>query len=344
MGITADLFRSCISAAALLWVVSPFAQAQPSSRVIFLNVGTTPGGGYDTYGRLLARHMGKFLEGNPTFVVRNMPGAASLVAANFIYSVAPKDGTHLGMFFAPTIMEPLMGNESVKFVPQKFSWIGSMDQDVSYCGIWTERIGELSFPSLLKGDREFVFASTGTSGNSFQHANILKNVLEANIRVAGPYKGMNEVFLAMERQEVDGTCALTGSSVTSQWNDHLKAGRLRLIVQMGPKTSTEFGPVPSVYEYADKETDQAILKALFQQLLLGRSEAAPPGIPQDLLQVYRTAFDQTMKSEDLLSDARKMRLSIDPVSGTEIERFFEQFSKYSPEIISKARSATGLSK
>src|SRR5581483_2719851 len=209
------------------------AQEKPQfkDRTIGINIGYGPGGGYDIYARALAAHFGRHIPGNPTVVPRNMPGAGGLRVASFIYSVAPKDGTELGAFASSTAMEPLMGNKNADFDPSKFSWIGSMAQDISFCGVWEHPGAPKSFEEVLT--RPTTFGSSGGASTSQLHPMLLKHLCHAKIDVIPGYAGAKEVNLAMQRGEVDGACSLFLSSINAQFLSHVQAGNLKLIIQMG---------------------------------------------------------------------------------------------------------------
>jgi tripartite-type tricarboxylate transporter receptor subunit TctC len=276
-------FKRYASAAAIIATAftafcSPSAQAADfKGETIAIEIGYGPGGGYDTYGRVLARHYGRFIPGNPTVVPRNMPGAGSLRAANFIYNTAPKNGTELGIFSASTAMEPLMGNEEAKFDPAKFSWIGSMNQDISFCGVWQQPGAANSFQQMLgSSGPETVFGSSGPAAISHQHPLVLKNLLGARVSVISGYEGNKEVNLAMQRGEVNGACGLFLSTIKAQFLRDVQEGRLKLVIQMGPKTTNEFGPIPSVFDFVKSEDDRKVLELHFGQVLLGRPVAGIP--------------------------------------------------------------------
>jgi tripartite-type tricarboxylate transporter receptor subunit TctC len=306
---------------------------------IGIEIGYGPGGGYDTYASILAKHFGRHIPGNPNVVPRNMPGAGSLRAANFIYNLAPKDGSELGAWAASTVMEPLLGNDLAKFDAARFGWIGSMNQDISFCGIWQKPGAARSFRDMLT--IETIFGSAGPASISFQHPLVLKNLLGANARVVTGYAGSREVNLAMQRGEVNGACGLFVSSIKSQFLQDVQEGRLKLVIQMGPKTTDEFGKVPSVFDYVKTEDDRKVLELHFEQILLGRPLAGPPGMPADRLAALRVAFMETMKDPDFLADAQKANIDIDPVTGEQVDQLLEQFSKYPKSVVEKARAVIG---
>jgi tripartite-type tricarboxylate transporter receptor subunit TctC len=308
-------------------------------KTVTLIAGFPPGGGYDTYVRVLARHYGRFLPGQPSVVASNMPGAGSLTAANNIYAKYAPDGLALAMFASSAAMEPLIGNKSALFDPAKFSWVGSMSQDVAFCGVWQHPGGATTFEEMLT--KETVIGGGAPAAITYQHPMVLKNVLNAKFRVIQGYKGTRDINIAMQRGEVNGTCGMFGSSVKAQFSNEVKDGRMKLFIQMGSKRSDEFGKIPSVFDYAKTDEDRAILQFHFGQLLLGRPLAGPPGIPADRLAALRTALFATMKDPQFLAEAGKAGLDIDPVSPEQVHALLKQFAAFSPAILVKAKEAMG---
>jgi tripartite-type tricarboxylate transporter receptor subunit TctC len=286
-------------------------------KMLSLITGFPPGGGYDSYVRVLARHYGKFVPGHPSVIPSNMPGAGSLTSANYIYGKAVNDGTVLAMFASSAVMEPMLGNKSAAFDPVKFSWIGSMSQQVTYCGVWQSPTAAKSFDEMMT--KRTIFGAGAPAATTFQHPTILKNVLGADIQVIPGYPGSRELNLAMHRGEVDGVCSLDASSIKSD----------------------EFGHIPSVFDYARTDEQRAVFEVLFKQLLLGRPLAGPPGIPPDRLRALRAALTATLQDREFLADAAKVGLEIDPASAEEVEALLKRYAAYPPEIFRKAEAAIG---
>ena len=331
----------CIAALPLN-VAPAAAQADFKGETVSIQIGYGPGGGYDTYGRALARHFGRFIPGNPNVVPKNMPGAGSLRAANHVYNLAGRDPVDIALISASTAVEPLMGNEQAKFDVTKFGWLGSMNQDISFCGVWQTPGLPNTFPDMLKkGGKELIFGSAGPAAISHQHPLILKNVLGANIRVISGYEGQKQVNLAMQRGEVHGACGLFASSIKAQWMPNVQAGQLKLFLQMGPKVSNEFGPVHNVFDFVKSDDDRRVLEFHFKQTILGRPFAASPNLPKDRLAVLRTAFLATMKDPEFLAEAKKLNLDIDIATPDEVERLLASFADYPKSVIDKAKAAIG---
>jgi len=304
-------------------------------KTVTVYIGFSPGGTYDLFGRMVARYIGKHIPGQPTVVASNMPGAGSLVAANHMYNAAPKDGTTFVIIASSVAVEPFLKNSQARFDPLKFSWLGSMSQEASYCGVWNRPGNATSWAEVMT--KETVFGGGAPSAITSQHPQILLNVLGAKIKVITGYQGSRDINLAMQRGEVQGTCGMFSSSIKTSWNREVTAGELKLVMQVGPKKSLEYGDVPHVFDYAKTEEDRGVLDFHFGQLLLSRPYAAPPGIPEDRLKALRDAFFATMKDEEFLTDAKKAGLDIDPVPPEEIVALLTRFSKFPEKILERSK-------
>jgi tripartite-type tricarboxylate transporter receptor subunit TctC len=311
-------------------------------KTINLVIGLPAGGGYDAYARLIARHMGDHIPGNPTIVAENMPGAGGLKAADHIYNSAPKDGTEFGIVAASTLMEPLFeAKQTPLFEASKFSWLGSASQDVAFCGIGPgSHIN--SFDEWMKSGKELTFGASGPAAVTYQHPMVMKNVLGANAKVISGYGGTSDITLAVERGEVDGICGMGASSIQAQYQHMLDSGAMKVIVQMGPHKDQTFGDVASVFDYAKDDEQKQILSLAFDQQALGRPFMAPPGIPEDRYAALNKAFADTLKDPALLAEAKKMKLDIDYLSADDARKMLTQFADYPPALLQKAKFALGL--
>ena len=286
-----------------------------------IQIGFGPGGGYVPM--LVSLHVttaASFRAIRRSFP-KNMPGAGSLRAANHIYNLTARDGIEIGTFSASAAMEPMMGNDQAKFDTSKFGWIGSMNQDIAFCGA----LGGTGHSHIVPGNaqegrQELIFGSAGPAAVTHQHALILRNVLGANIRVISGYQGQKEVNLAMQRGEVHGVCGLFTSAIKVQSLSDVQAGRLKLFLQMGPKVTNEFGEVPDVFEFVKTDEDRKVLELHFKQTILGRPFAASPSLPKDRLAALRRAFAATTNDPEFVADAKKFSLDIDIATSDEVER------------------------
>lgn len=306
---------------------------------VTLIAGFPPGGGYDANVRLLARRFGAFIPGHPTVIAANMPGAGSLTAANYLYNSAPADGTVMAMFASSSAVEPYLNNPAANFDPLKFSWLGSMSSDVAYCGLWQGPGVPSSFAETLQ--HEVLIGGGVPAAITYQHPTIIRNVLGAKFKVINGYAGTRDISLAMSRGEVNGTCGLYTSSIKSQWSQELASGQLKLIIQMGPKKLTTFGDIPSVYDFVTSEEQRAILDVHFQQMLLARPLAAPPGTPPERLEALKGAFAATLADPEFLQMAATAGIDIDLVTTDQIRKLLGGLASLSPQIRQKALEVMG---
>jgi tripartite-type tricarboxylate transporter receptor subunit TctC len=331
----------------LLFVVVAFAVAEPAvaqtpatfkGETLNISIGYPAGGAPDLYFRVLARHYGRHIPGNPTIVPKNMPGAGTLRAANYIYNVAAKDGTELGNFSSSATMEPLMDNDQARFDAAKFSWIGSMNQEINLCGIWQRPGSPTSFAEMLA--RETVFASSGgLTSFGYQHPLIFKNIFGASVKMVSGYTGLPQAYIAMQQGEAQGMCGLVRTHIRSLWPQDVQEGRFKLIVQMGPKTTNELGPIPSIFEFVKAELDRKVLEFHFNTKLLGRPLAGPPGVPPERLAILRKAFQDTMRDPEFLAEAQKANLDIDPATHEQVEQLLAKFADYPKDVLERAKLA-----
>ena len=306
-------------------------------KTVTVLVGFSPGGAYDGSARLLARHMGKYLAGNPAFVVQNMPGAGTLNLVNHLYNAAAKDGTVFGIFARGMAMEPLIGNSDTRFDATKLTWIGSTTNEVSLCATYATSPVKNWQDSLAK---DFVVAGNGSGSDPDVFANVLRNLFGQKNRLITGFPGSAEISLAMERGEVDGRCGWSWSSVKAEKPDWLRDHKLNLIVQLALSKADDMPGVPLVTELAKTDSQRQILKLVFGRQTMGRPFAGPPGIPADRRQALRAAFDRTVKDPEFLADAAKSKLEINPVSGADIDTLIADIYRTPKEVVAEARAAT----
>jgi tripartite-type tricarboxylate transporter receptor subunit TctC len=285
-------------------------------RSMSLIVGFNPGGAYDPYARSVARHLPKHLPGSPDIVVKNMQGAGSVRAANHLYNVAPKDGSEIGLIAGSAAIEPLFGVRPTKFDGQKFTWLGSANDEPGVCFAWhTSPIKDAS--ELF--ERELVIGASGTSNLDFPLA--LNAVLNTRLKIVRGYNGTSSIMLAMERGEVQGMCGMVYAAVKTAHPDWLADKKVRVLMQIGLEPNKAMAGIPFVMNLAKSEDDKRVLRLLVGWTIMGRPYLAPPGIPEDRKAALRRAFDATMRDPAFLADAAKMRLDISPIAGAQIDRF-----------------------
>src|SRR5215468_2070167 len=332
--------RLLVAAVMLGTVVPSAAPAQSvedfyKGRTITLAIGFDTGGGYDIYGRLLSRHMGRHIPGRPNIVVQNMPGAGSLRAAQHIYSLAPKDGTAMGTFGRQMGIAPLLGT-AAQFDGTKFTWIGSITNEVSTCVAWHTATVKtwadmLEKPVTLGGD--------GPGADPDVFAFLYKNVFDAKIKLVSGYHGTTPIILAMERGEVEGLCGYSWSTIKSKNQPWLAEKKINIIVQGALRKEDDIPDVPLALDLAKTEEQRQILKVILTSQEIARPFAAPPGLPADRTAALRAAFDATMKDPEFLAEARKLNLDVNPLSGAAITSLLTELYAMPRNVIEKAAQA-----
>jgi tripartite-type tricarboxylate transporter receptor subunit TctC len=308
-------------------------------RTIALTIGLGAGGGYDLYARVMAKHIGRYIPGNPVIVPKNMPGGGGVQAANYLANVAARDGSELGMLAPSVILMPLFGDPAAKFDPRDLSWIGSMNNEVLSCGVW-HTTGLTHFEEMYQ--KEVIFGGSGPAGVTTQHPLVLKNLLGAKAKVITGYAGSKELNLAMQRGEVEGACGLSASSLKTQWREEWHDGRLRVLIQMGSHDHPDLEGVPDIYKFARSDEDLQVLHLLFDQSVIGRVVFAPPAMPRDRREALRRALAAMLADKDFRADADKAQMEIDPATGPDIESLLQRFFAYPHGIIAKAKAVAGI--
>ena len=298
-------------------------------------VGNGAGGGYDSYVRTMARYMGKYIPGNPTHIVENMPGAGGIRAAAYIFNVAPKDGSVMGSVTSASATEPLFGNTQAKYETAKFTWIGNIDESDATC-ITVASSGVADFKDVLA--KETIFGATGAGGATVQHVAGLVNLLGAKIKLVSGYKGMADLNLALQRGEIQAYCGIPFSELKGHRGAELQSGTLKILIQMAADKPAEIADVPSVLDFTKTEEDREVADLVFGRLVLGRPILAPPDLPADRRQALRTAFMKTMSDPDFIADMQQQKLEFSPSSGEDVERTIKRFAGYPPAVIARAKA------
>ena len=303
-------------------------------RTIPVIIGYSTGGGYDLYARVLAQHMGRHIPGNPTLIPQNMPGAGSIKAALYLFSVAPKDGSVIGTFARGMASAALIGE--AKFDARQFAWLGSVTKDTTVCISWN------TSPIKTWNDvmsRQFTAGGEGAAGDPDIFAKLYKNVFGAKIRLATGFPGTSDVTLAMQRGEVDGLCGISWSTIKSRYPTWVAEKKINLLLQAAPKRDPELPDVPLAADFARTPEQRQILDFVVTSELLARPFVAPPGIPADRKAVLRKAFDDTMKDPAFLADAKKTMIDINPESGPEVDAIVASLYALPRDVVEKATHA-----
>jgi len=277
-------------------------------------IGFGAGGGYDAWARALARHMGKHIPGNPSLVPQNMPGAGSLVAANHIYNVAPKDGSVIGIIARDAPLAPLTGNANAKFDALKFIWLGSPTTETNVC-VTHKNSGVKTFAEAQQ--KELILGETGPGTGTHTYPLVLNAILGTKFKLVAGFPSSSQVFLAIERGEVYGICESL-DSVMRRKADWVKNGTLILLVQGGAEPHDSIKNVPFILDLAKTDEQKQALNFVYSGQGIGRPFVAPPGLPADRVKALRDAFDATMKDPEFIADTKKQKLDVEPVNGDKI--------------------------
>lgn len=289
-------------------------------KTIRIIVGFAPGGGYDTSARLLAKHMGKNIPGNPNIIVENMPGAGSMVSANNVYRVADKDGTVIGTFNSSTVMQQALGASGVEFDARKFNWIGAMAESQTACAVRTE-VGINSFKEVMAG-KQLLIGSESAGTTTFDMPAVFKGALKANIKLVPGYEGTSKIRLAMESKEVDGLCFSWDSlkSSTAEWFDATPPfAKILIITGDTVPNHPWLKDVPAAESLAPNDEARTLLKAIRAPTDMTRPYAMAPEVPAERVAAIRAAFDKTVVDKDFLADAQKAKLEQSPSNGAKVE-------------------------
>jgi tripartite-type tricarboxylate transporter receptor subunit TctC len=304
-------------------------------------VGTSAGGGFDAYTRTLARYLGKYIPGNPSIAVENMPGAGHLIGANHMYKVAKPDGLTIGHFQGGLFLHQLFGRPGIEFDARKFEFVGAPVIDNRACA-FTKASGITSVESWQASKSPVKLGGLGGAAPD-DIARMLAATTPLPIQLVAGYKGTAEIRLAAESGELAGGC-WTWDSIRATWSKAIDSGNAVVVLQVLGKPHPELPNVPLAINLAKSEEARQLIQAGIQDpSAYYRPYVLPPGTPKDRVEIWRRAFQETMKDNDLLADARKARLDIEPVSGQEMEKMVAALFKLNPGLIAKLKEILGAS-
>ena len=299
-------------------------------------VGGSAGGGYDTYTRLIARHIPQYIPGKPSTVVQNMPGAGMLIAANYIFNSAPRDGTVIGNWSGPLILQHMMGNPAVLFEGRKFGWLGMPTADALVCittersGIRARRIGarpkhESNWAAMAPAPAAPTIPRSSPPRRSFP------------VQVIEGYKGTADIRIAAETGELDGSCTLSWQSAKVTWANALKAKQVHVVLQMSLESHPELKGVPLAVDFAKTDEGKKLLRIASEVYGKQRLYSLPPQVPEQRLRTLQKAFIATLKDPQFLAEAEKAKLEIDPIDGPGIEKMVNGLYEIEPAVVSRVK-------
>jgi len=338
----AAVTRACL-ACLLAALAAPEALAQAeisfAGRQIKLLIGYSPTAfGYDTYGRLLARHMGKYLPGNPVVVPQNRPGAGSLNLANYLFNAAPRDGTEIAIVGRGVAMEPLLGGSSSqgKFDSTKFSWLGSMNNEVS--GFFVRQPGPASSLQDILAGTTLQVGSTGSGGDQHVFTAAVNVLLGTKLKPIAGYPGTQEIMLAVERGELDGIVGYSWGVARSGNRRDLQSGKLRILLQLALDKHKELPDVPILTELVTGPEDRQVLEMIFSRQSMGRPLVAPPGLDPRVVRALRQAIFDAMHDAALIAEAARIDLELNFVSGTDVQTMVERLFSAPAAVVARAQT------
>jgi tripartite-type tricarboxylate transporter receptor subunit TctC len=311
--------------------VADFYQGKTLSMVI----GVSPGGDYDRRARLIARHMGKHLPGNPAIVANNMPGGGGLVAANWLASVAPKDGTVMLMIAQNLPVVQAIGTPSAKYDVRKFFWLGNTTDTPNVINAW-HTTGITNVQQVMQ--HELVVAATGIGSGSYYYPAALNALAGTKFKIVSGYPGGNEANLAMERGEVGGRGSNSWASWKSTRPQWLADKKIIMLVQIALKRNAELKDVPTMQELAKNETDAKVLTFLSADTAIARAVVTAPEVPAERVAALRKAFAATMKDPEFVAEATKMKMDLSIATGEEAQAIAASVVDTPPEVLARAKT------
>jgi tripartite-type tricarboxylate transporter receptor subunit TctC len=320
------LFAGSLAASLCLSSVSARADAVSdfyTGKSITIIVGADSGGGYDAQGRLMSRHIGRFLPGNPAVIVQNLPGAGSLTAANQIYNVSPKDGTTMGLLQRGVFSAKFTNPQGVRFDLSKFNWVGNLSSETAVVIVWS------ATPFLKIEDvmqQEMLVGGTGPHIDTETTPRMLNALLGTKFKIISGYKGTTEAVLAMERGEVQGMGDWSWSNVKTRKPDFLRDKKIRVLLQVATEKMPDLQDVPLAMDYVKNPADREVMELFLAQKSAARPVVAPPGIPADRMAAIRAGFDKMIEDAEFLKDAQSAKLEIDPAPAASIEKVIKIFA------------------
>jgi tripartite-type tricarboxylate transporter receptor subunit TctC len=307
-------------------------------RTISLIIGSAPGGGYDLYGRLIARYIGKHIPGNPVVVPSNMPGAASNVAAAYVYNVAPKDGTVMGALYMGSVVDPLFSDQRPTHDPTQFNYIGNANADVYVCLVRADAQVK-TFEDLFT--HELIVGGSAIGASTHDFPALLNAVLGTKFKIVAGYPGTREISFAIDKNEVQGGCGNTWSSISSSQRDWFSSGKVKVLAQEDAKGYPELNAqkIPRTLDFAKTDEQRQMLELYYSQSAFGRPYVMAPHVDQDKIKAMRTAFMATMNDPDLKAEAEKIKVDVIPIAGDVLQELVKKIYATSPDIVDKVRRA-----
>jgi tripartite-type tricarboxylate transporter receptor subunit TctC len=306
-------------------------------KTIRIVVGFSAGGGFDVYSRALARHLPKHIPGNPTIIVENMVGAGSLISANHVYKVAKPDGLTIGHFIGGLFLAQLLEAPGIAFDARKFEFVGSPVKDTPVC-VLTKTSGITNIQNWMNATAPVKLGALAPGNSTYDHPKLLQDILNLPIQIVLGYKGTSDIRLAAEGGEIAGGC-WSWDSIKATSSKAIEAGNLAVVLQMTPQPIPDLPNVPLAIHFTKSQEGRRLIEAAIHDISdLMRPYALPPGTPQDRVQVLQKAFQDTLKDPAFMDEAKKSKLTLDPVSGVELKSKVISLFGLSPSLQAKLKA------
>ena len=339
------MFKQSMTALVIGLAAAGGAQAQSAGgepfagKSITVLIGYAAGGTYDATARLLARHMGRHVPGAPVMVPQNMPGSGGIKTILHLYTVAPRDGTMLGMLSRSYPIEPVFNPQAAKYDPTRFNPIGSTSTEVSVGVVWHTH-GVRSLDDLQT--RQITTGATGTTDDTGRFPTLLHNLTGAKIKVVVGYPGGNDVTAAMEKGEVDARFGWSWGSLKSRSKPWLDEKKINILVQMALEKAPDLPDTPLIMDFAKSDIDRQALELLFAPQAVAWPLVAPPDVPADRVNILRRAFDATMTDPAFVAEANRLRIDVEPVTGEAMQKIVQRIGTFQRPVIERALQLTAV--
>jgi tripartite-type tricarboxylate transporter receptor subunit TctC len=303
------------------------------SHPITIAVGFTAGGGYDLAARTVGRYWNRYIPGTPTIIIQNMPGAGSLKSINYIYYVAPKDGSLLAVFSRGVPVEPLLGDDQAHFDPSKLNWIGSPSKETNVVFAWATKPFK-TFQDTI--DKQMVVSTTGSGADTQIFPLVLNSIFKTKFKLITGYPGAAETLLAVERGEADGQAGLSWGYINASKASWVQDKKINVLLQLALEKHRDMPDVPLVMDLVKNDDDRQLLELFLSRLPMAWPFAAPPDVPQARVAALRQAFDRTMTDPEFVAEAKRQNLEVEPMTGDAIAVLMKRVYASSPAVTARA--------
>ncbi|MBI2367711.1 MAG: hypothetical protein HYV01_22290 [Deltaproteobacteria bacterium] len=331
------IFVLCLLLATAVGRTDVQAQDFYKGKTIRVIVATTPGGGFDAYSRAITRHMGKHLPGNPSFVVENMPGAGFLIGTNYLYNQAKPDGLTLGNWIGTLVLHQVIGRKGVEFDARRFEYVGAPIKNHDLC-LMTRASGISGAEKWMASPTPVKLGATPPGSTPYDNAVVLREATGLPMQIVSGYKGTAEIRLAIDAGEVAGLCGLSWASTKVTWRKQLESGEVKVVLQNSPAPHPDLPDVSLAINLAKTDVGRRLIQvALHDVSAITYLYSFPPGTPKDRVQIFRKAFQATLKDAEFVAEAKKGNLELDPVAGEDLEKIVNSFFKVDTRTVNKLR-------